>query len=761
MASTAVNRAKFIKSIIHFMSTYGFQGVDIDWEYPGARDRGGRPEDKGNFVILCREMQAAFAGRFGLTVTLPASFWYLQHFDVKAMEPYVSWFNVMTYDIHGVWDRDNRYTGPYVRPHTNLTQIDDALGLLWRAGVNAANVVMGLGYYGRSFTLADPTCTGPGCLFKEGGAKGDCTDSMGILSAAEIDRIITSNIGKRDVHGRDVIGVIHDTVAAVKIATFGGTQWVSFDDEDTFSAKKQLGTMLGLGGYMAWAIDQGMFGKTNAATHKDVKRELDKWGYRYEDYEDYSAESTAADTCYATFCGGSCAPGYSQWTQMSGEIGDLGQGTACKNGELQTLCCRTGATQGTCEWFGWRGFGLPCSSGNDGGCPEDYTLLTHNTASYVQVRGSYQGMRRGWSHSSLTCTGGTQSYCCKGFKPSQHKNDLKLLQPGMIDGSPSSLAKRDATSCAFIGAVVGASLVVFPPASLVTGFALLLAGVEASVFCFEAQSLTAATVMSGVAGPTTRGRKNKAASGQAYSPYMRPVKSKPKAAPGVAAQYGRYTKWDLDGKTTCSTSYMCEYGNGFDQVCDNQRWALDKIPNVGNVFHYVGGKYLPTSLTFLAYPIPFYLANPANPLFPIPRSRRRKKQATVARRTPRRLPRNRLDAPYVPRVRWLPSPLRNRRVPARLAQRVRTLRPASPPRARRQRERAPGPRLAGLAVRDLVAVLHPPPSPAAYYLGGPRQRAGPRRPPHRWRQPDHPQVRVGFYLGPPAVFCDLYPAGGP
>ncbi|KAK4233298.1 Chitotriosidase-1 [Achaetomium macrosporum] len=260
MASTSANKAKFIESIIHFMNTYGFQGVDIDWEYPGATARGGRPEDKANFVVLCREMQAAFAGKFGLAVTLPASFWYLQHFDVKAMVPYVPWFNVMTYDVHGVGDRDNRYTGPYIRPHINLTESDDALGLLWRAGVNAANVVMGLGYYGRSFTLADPTCTGPGCLFQEGGAKGDCTDSMGILSAADIDRIIKANAGKRDVHGRAAVGVIHDEAAAVKIATFGGNQWVSCDDEDTFSAKKQFGMRLGLGGYMAWAIDQGVFG---------------------------------------------------------------------------------------------------------------------------------------------------------------------------------------------------------------------------------------------------------------------------------------------------------------------------------------------------------------------------------------------------------------------------------------------------------------------------------------------------------------------
>lgn len=70
MISTSANRASFISSLINFMTTWGFQGVDIDWEYPAIPDRGGRPGDTQNLVSLLADMRAEFGAKYGISVTL-------------------------------------------------------------------------------------------------------------------------------------------------------------------------------------------------------------------------------------------------------------------------------------------------------------------------------------------------------------------------------------------------------------------------------------------------------------------------------------------------------------------------------------------------------------------------------------------------------------------------------------------------------------------------------------------------------------------
>ena len=57
MVLTQENRATFVQSCVSFLTKYQFDGLDLDWEYPGSNE-GSRPEDKDNFVLLVQELKA-------------------------------------------------------------------------------------------------------------------------------------------------------------------------------------------------------------------------------------------------------------------------------------------------------------------------------------------------------------------------------------------------------------------------------------------------------------------------------------------------------------------------------------------------------------------------------------------------------------------------------------------------------------------------------------------------------------------------------
>jgi len=61
ITSNARNRTKFAQSSVAFMRQYGFEGLDIDWEYPGDETRGGNATlDKENLVLMCEELRKYF-----------------------------------------------------------------------------------------------------------------------------------------------------------------------------------------------------------------------------------------------------------------------------------------------------------------------------------------------------------------------------------------------------------------------------------------------------------------------------------------------------------------------------------------------------------------------------------------------------------------------------------------------------------------------------------------------------------------------------
>ncbi|OBT91096.1 hypothetical protein VE02_00132 [Pseudogymnoascus sp. 03VT05] len=253
IASSAANTNIFLGSLVQMMNEYGFDGVDIDWEYPAAEDRNGRPEDYKDIVTFMTKLNLRMKDtKKGISMVLPTSYRYLQNFDIKALESQVDWFNILSYDEHGSWDIDNESTGPWVNSHTNMTDIQSALDLLWRNDIDPRKVTMGMAFYGRSFTLTDPACSALGCRVSSGGNPGETSRMVGMLFHTEIQEIIAE---------KNLTSVL-DRVGAVKTVSWDN-QWVSFDDAETWRLKAGIARSQCIEGFMVWAMSQDDKERTN------------------------------------------------------------------------------------------------------------------------------------------------------------------------------------------------------------------------------------------------------------------------------------------------------------------------------------------------------------------------------------------------------------------------------------------------------------------------------------------------------------------
>ncbi|GAB7348914.1 hypothetical protein MBLNU459_g7603t2 [Dothideomycetes sp. NU459] len=404
MASSAGNRQKFISGLISFMNTYGFDGVDLDWEYPQADDRGGQSGDKENYVSLVKEMKAAL-GPKGISMTLPTSYWYLQHFDVNAIQNYVDWFNFMAYDLHGVWDKDSKYVGPYIAPHTNLTEINLGLDLLWRAGVDSSKVVLGEGWYGRSFTLTDPSCNTPNgvCEFSGGADAGPCSATSGILDDQEI----------QDIINKYNLQPVHDETAGVKWITWNSNQWVSYDDADTLEQKKDFANLRCLGGTMVWAIDQrDQTADNGLGPAPGITQD------QQDDAQQMSDDQAGHLSCYTTDCNAKCKRGTNKVTEMNGQPGQL------STRFVLTLRQPWGSVSGE-------------------GIAEQECLVYKDVHLTELVTDTNNHGKK-----DQTCLGGLQSYCCAGFKPPPTKAQVEQAAADAAKNAAEAAAEQAALDLA-------------------------------------------------------------------------------------------------------------------------------------------------------------------------------------------------------------------------------------------------------------------------------------------------------------------------
>ena len=103
---TPASRTKFAKSCVRIMKDYGFDGVDIDWEYPQASEVDG-------FIAALQEIrtllnqQTVTDGRqalpYQLTIAGAGGAFFLSRYYSKLAQIVapLDYINLMTYDLAG------------------------------------------------------------------------------------------------------------------------------------------------------------------------------------------------------------------------------------------------------------------------------------------------------------------------------------------------------------------------------------------------------------------------------------------------------------------------------------------------------------------------------------------------------------------------------------------------------------------------------------------------------------------------------------
>lgn len=262
--STSPNRKTLVTNIIKFLDDYNLDGVDWDWEYPAEPDIPGIPAgteaETTGFFLLLKELKQEMPSSKTVSVTAPASFWYLQYFPIQALSLVVDYLVYMTYDLHGQWDYVNKYATPgcpsydqghgnCLRSHVNLTETINSLSMITKAGVPSNMIVVGVSSYGRSFQMTTPGCTTEQCTYTgpdSGAYPGRCTNTSGYISDYEIREIISRNPTAQK---------LFDKASYSNILVFNDTQWVAYMDEENKATRKALYPGLNFLGIADWAVD--------------------------------------------------------------------------------------------------------------------------------------------------------------------------------------------------------------------------------------------------------------------------------------------------------------------------------------------------------------------------------------------------------------------------------------------------------------------------------------------------------------------------
>jgi chitinase len=166
MAQTADGRAAFAESCATFITKHGFDGVDLDWEYPVERDvetNARNPDDGRHYTLLCREIRSCFdrlsretGRRYWITLAVPAHPDLIRHYELPALSNVVDFVNLMAYDYRGSWSTRTGHHAPLFHNPADtaaeVPSVQHSIECYMNGGMPSHQLVLGIPLYGRGFS---------------------------------------------------------------------------------------------------------------------------------------------------------------------------------------------------------------------------------------------------------------------------------------------------------------------------------------------------------------------------------------------------------------------------------------------------------------------------------------------------------------------------------------------------------------------------------------------------------------------------------
>jgi chitinase len=226
---------RFIREIVAMAGAYGYDGLDIDWEFPAAGDE----DVLVRFVTdLHRELKAANPQAL-LGIALPKGNYYGQWFRANEIKDKLDIVQIMTYDFHGPWTPHAGYNASLYGTNTDSIDgrsltFDSAVDYWLNRGFSREQILVGIPLYGHGFKAK-----GWGQPNTEKSAYPDVT-------FLQVRRMLDQGWLRH-----------WDSEAAVPwMISPDGTEIISYDDEASVLLKGAWAQRKGVGGIFFWNIAQ-------------------------------------------------------------------------------------------------------------------------------------------------------------------------------------------------------------------------------------------------------------------------------------------------------------------------------------------------------------------------------------------------------------------------------------------------------------------------------------------------------------------------